>query len=252
MKLPVMIDVPIIFPENVRPTYNFGSIMHGMLMEKFGDLEKESFHLQGLKPFSQHIRVDGDRNAIWRVCGLTEDVEKSLKEIVATDFDKKQWFLKQKGYEIKCGGDIKVFEKSYAQIAEECFVQNRFSKKIKLKLRTPTGFKKDGNYVIFPSIELIIKSLYSKWDTFSEGLSLEGKEICEELCTNTFLTGYMLKSTRFSLEGTSVASFIGTLEITQSGPDALIRLTRMLFEYSKFCGIGIKTALGMGGVEVDE
>jgi len=250
--LPVMIDVPIIFPADARPTYNFGSIMHGMLMEKFNASEKESFHLQRLKPFSQHIRVDGEKNAVWRVCGLTESVEKRLKEIVAIDFDKKQWFLKQKGYEIKCGGDIKVFEKTYAQIAEECFVKNCFSKKIKLRIRTPMGFKKDGNYVIFPSIELIIKSLYSKWDAFSKGLSLEGKEICEELCANTFLTGYTLKSTRFSLEGTSVASFVGTLEITQSGPDALIRLTRMLFEYSKFCGIGIKTALGMGGVEVNE
>lgn len=248
--MPVIIDVPLVFPTDARPTYNLGSVMHGMLMEKFNDSEKESFHLQGLKPFTQHLTVD-NKGVTWRICGLVESVEERLKEIIAVDFNKNQWFLKQKGYEVKSAGDIKIYEKSYAQIAEECFVQNLFNKKFRLKLRTPMGFKKDGTYAVFPSIELIIKSLYSKWGAFSKKLSLEGEEICEQLCANTYISGYNLKSTRFMLEGTSVTSFIGTIEIGLGGPDALVRLARMLFEYSKYCGIGIKTTLGMGGVEVD-
>lgn len=252
MKLPLMIDVPLIFPEGASPSYNIGSVMHGMLMEKFSDSEKEDFHLQGLKPFTQHITVDKNKNVIWRICGLTEKVEKRLKEIITVDFNSKEWYLKQKGYEIKASEDINILEKSYAQIAEECFVESNFNKKFRLKLRTPMGFKKDGEYVIFPSVELIMKSLYSKWQAFSKELCLDDEKVCNQLCTYTYLAGYNLKSTKFKLEGTSVNSFIGTLEIGQTGPDAMVRLGRMLFEYSRFCGIGIKATLGMGGVEIDE
>lgn len=250
--MPVLIDVPLVLPENAIPSYNMGSVMHGMLMEKFTDLEKKSFHLQGLKPFTQHLSVDKNKNAVWRVCGLVENVEERLKEIIAVDFNDKDWYLKQKGYEIKSGGDIKIIEKSYAQIAEECFVQSSFKRNFRLKIRTPMGFKKDGGYVIFPSAELIIKSLYSKWGAFSKGLCLDDEEVCEQLCTNTYIVGYNLKSTKFKLESTAISSFIGSLEIGQSGPDALARLGRMLFEYSMFCGVGIKATLGMGGVEIEE
>lgn len=250
--MPVLIDVPLIFPDNAVPSYNMGSIMHGMLMEKFTYPEKESFHLQGLKPFTQHLAVDKDKKVVWRICGLVEEVEERLKELVAVDFNGKDWYLSQKGYEIKCGGDVKIVEKSYARIAEECFVQNSFKRKFRLKIRTPMGFKKDGRYVTFPSAELIIKSLYSKWGAFSKGLCLDDEEICEQLCANTYISGYNLKSAKYNLEGTSVSSFIGYLEIGQSGPDALARLGRMLFEYSIFCGIGMKATLGMGGVEIEE
>ncbi len=251
MKLPLIIDVPLIFPDNAIPSYNMGSIMHGMLMEKFTDSEKESFHLQGLKPFTQHLAVDKNKNVTWRVCGLVEKVEERLKEIIAVDFNGKDWYLKQKGYKIKSGGYIKIIEKSYAQIAEDCFVQNDLKRKFILKIRTPMGFKKDGGYVIFPAVDLIIKSLYSKWGAFSKGLCLDDEKVCEQLFTNTYISGYKLKSTKFKLEGTSVSSFIGSLEIGQTGPDALVRLGRMLFEYSVFCGIGMKATLGMGGVEIE-
>ncbi len=251
MKLPILIEVPLILADNAIPSYNMGSIMHGMLMEKFSDSEKESFHFQGLKPFTQHLTVDKNKNVIWRVCGLVEKVEERLKEIIAFNFNDKEWYLKQKGYKIKSGGDIKIIEKSYAQIAEDCFVQSDLKRKFRLKIRTPMGFKKDGGYVIFPSVDLIVKSLYSKWGAFSKGLYLDSEEVCEQLCANTFISGYKLKSTKFKLEGTSVSSFIGSLEIGQTGPDALVRLGRMLFEYSVFCGIGMKATLGMGGVEIE-
>lgn len=250
--MPVMIDVPLIFPEGATPSYNMGSVMHGLLMEKFNDSEKENLHFQGLKPFTQYLTVDKDSNAIWRVCGLTEKMEERLKEIIAADFKERECYLKQKGYAVKVGKDIKIVEKSYTQIAEESFVKSSFKRNFQIRMRTPMGFKKDGEYVIFPSIELIIKSLYSKWQAFSKELCLDDEKVCTELCENTYIAGYNLKSTRFNLEGISVKSFIGTMKIGQTGPDALVRLGRMLFEYSMFSGIGMKATLGMGGVEIEE
>ena len=250
--MPVMIDVPLIFPEDAAPSYNMGSVMHGVLMEKFSESEKESLHSQGLKPFTQHLTVDKNNNVSWRVCGLTERIEERLMEIFTADFNDREWYLKQKGYALKFGKDIKIVKKSYTKIAEECFVQSSFKRKFRLKMRTPMGFKKDGEYVMFPSVELIIKSLYSKWQTFSKELCLDDEKVCTDLCENTHISGYNLKSTRFSLEGTSVRSFIGAIEIGQSGPDALVRLGRMLFKYSMFCGVGMKATLGMGGVEIEE
>ena len=247
-----MIDVPLIFPTGARPSYNLGSIMHGMLMDKFTETEKESFHLQGLKPLTQHIIVDKNKKVIWRICGLDEKIEERLKEIITVDFNNKEWYLKQKGYDIHADKDIKIVNKPYNQIAEECFVQNYLRRRVRLKLRTPMGFKKDGDYVTFPSAELITKSLYAKWCSFSKTLRLDDEKALEQLCTNTYISGYNLRSAKFKLEGTSINSFIGILEISVTGPDALVRLAIMLFEYAKFCGIGIKTALGMGGVEINE
>ncbi len=250
--MPLMIDVPLSLPEDANPSYNWGSVLHGMLMERFSDDEKEAFHTQGLKPLSQYIMIDRNKKATWRICGLTDSVESKLKEIFDGDFNSKGWILKQKNLEIKAEGSIKMIEKSYACIAEESFTESLCSRYTRLIFNTPSSLKKDGANVIFPTTELIIKSLFTKWDAFSKGLRLTDKEICEQLYNNTCIAGYNLKSTKFELEGTKIPSFIGKIDIRISGPDALARLVRMLFEYSRFCGIGVKTALGMGGVEIEQ
>jgi len=40
--------------------------------------------------------------------------------------------------------------------------------------------------------------------------------------------------------------------MTVKGPTPLVRLFNMIISFGQYSGIGVKTALGMGGVEIGE
>ena len=50
------------------------------------------------------------------------------------------------------------------------------------------------------------------------------------------------------MENIKINSFIGTIDIRFNGPQTLVNISNLLFEYAKYTGIGAKTSLGMGGV----
>jgi len=104
--------------------------------------------------------------------------------------------------------------------------------------------------VIIPTIELVIKSLFQRWDSFSKSLVLNDNEVRDQLISHCRIIGYDLKSTRYELEGVAISGFWGNTTLSIKGPDALVRIVNMLLYYSTYSGLGIKTALGMGGIEI--
>lgn len=248
--MPLIIDFPVTLPVGVRAHTNWGSIMHGMLMEKFSPDMAEELHKSELKPFSQHLNINKDGNTTWRLTGLNNEMEKFLKDL-SKNYIKEKWRLKQKGFDIILGEPTFVLDKSYKQIADESFLSETPKRKIKFVFKTPSTFKKDGEYVLYPTASLIIKSLYAKWDSFTNGLRLDDPEVREHLEKHIKIIGYNLKTSSFDLNGISVMGFYGQTILSIKGPEALVKLTNMIIEFGKFSGIGIKTALGMGGLDIE-
>ncbi|MCR4899423.1 MAG: CRISPR system precrRNA processing endoribonuclease RAMP protein Cas6, partial [Treponema sp.] len=63
-------------------------------------------------------------------------------------------------------------------------------------------------------------------------------------------TEYNLHTHPFSVEGRRIIAFRGTLKLGLFKNDMNARLASLLCCFASYCGIGIKTALGMGGTEV--
>ena len=87
---------------------------------------------------------------------------------------------------------------------------------------------------MFPDAQLILQSLLGRWRSFSERVRLDEPDLAERLAPACRISSYRLQSAPFSLERHTIYGFRGQLR----------------FYFAPFAGVGIKTALGMGAVDV--
>ena len=110
---------------------------------------------------------------------------------------------------------------------------------LRLTFPVPTAFKQAGHYTALPQEKLLLQSMQSKWnDAFPE------TPITREL--NLTIDSFRLYSSSFQLKGSLIPGFCGSL--TLSAPRCDRQELEALAAFARFGGIGIKTALGMGGV----
>ena len=117
-----------------------------------------------------------------------------------------------------------------------------------LAFRSPTSFKHDGAYVIFPETSFLIQSLAEKWTAAFPNYPLNDPEALAVFRQGLKITDYRLQSCRFSLKNAQIPACIGEIAVKVSLPSPMMELWKALVSFSRFSGVGIKTTLGMGGV----
>ena len=122
----------------------------------------------------------------------------------------------------------------------------------KVNFLSPTSFKIDEKYTLFPNIEAIYKNLIRKFDSFSTEFSIYDEDMLESLIDNTEIIGYNLRSTVYHLESIKIPSYIGNICIKIHGTQQMTQIVKLLLTFAEYSGTGIKTALGMGAVKTDE
>jgi CRISPR-associated endoribonuclease Cas6 len=95
-----------------------------------------------------------------------------------------------------------------------------------------------------------LNSIAKRYDAFSGSTSILDDQLSDYIEENTDIVEYDLRSVKFSLEGITIPSFIGTVKIRLSGNREFICLMNMLLRYGEYCGTGIKTSLGMGAYRI--
>ena len=70
------------------------------------------------------------------------------------------------------------------------------------------------------------------------------------LCNGIRISDYNLRTTRFQLKENKIPGFIGNMRIDAHLSAPLLDIWKILITFSEYSGIGIKTALGMGGVKL--
>lgn len=117
-----------------------------------------------------------------------------------------------------------------------------------LNILSPTAFKQNGKYTVLPEKNLILQSLVKKWNAAFSSVPLEDEDAMHLLSDGIRISDYQLRTTRFLLKDNKIPGFIGSLRIDTHLSAPMMELWRMLLAFSEYSGIGIKTALGMGGV----
>lgn len=228
--------------------YNKGSLLQGVLYEHIDSSYVAELHEQGMKPYSQSVIKEKD-DIIWSIRTLSGDAsDKILRQVASDDFSK--FKVKHNNSDITIQKKTIVttdvndlFQKFYSEDSSRNFV---------IEFRSPTSFKKDGRYHFYPEIYNIYQSLMSRFDLVSAGKGMFSQETLEQLAENTEITGYNMKSVRYGLEGVAIPSFMGRFYLRINGPQTMVNFARMLFEFGNYSGVGIKTALGMGYIHVEE
>ncbi len=234
-----------------RITHHYGSLLHGVLMDKLEPSYAQLLHNNGLKPFSQYVIYNKEKDIHeWRINTLDEDARKQIIAGFVGKTDKriyiqhKQTSLNIEGFELKT-------PTGYEEIARKYYIEDEPRRKARIRFLTPTTFKTGGEYVIFPGIDNIYKSLYNKWNSFYTDVSLESPEALKHLIAHSKIIGYNLRSTKFYMEKTKINAFKGEICLFISGPEALVRIANLLFAFGEYSGVGAKTSLGMGGIKFE-
>ena len=114
----------------------------------------------------------------------------------------------------------------------------------------PTAFKQAGRYAIYPREDLLLQSLLAKWNEICPAYSLNDSDMLEELKKGVHIVDYNLRTSRFPLKDTAIPCFSGRIFLEARLPAVLQELWNALLCFAPYSGVGIKTRLGMGGVEV--
>ena len=237
-------------PEDFRFSPSIGSLLHGALNEVLPPGVAGEWHRQGLRPYQQHLYFDKKRNAaVWRIGAFTKQAAEELERCLAFLQAQGIW-LRHKNIRFFLRQAVCVLETSYLELSERFFTADTAENWYVLQLVTPTGYKSGGEYMLYPKLEHFFYSASQRWNAFSSGMSLEDSEALAHIVQHAQVSGYRLNMTRFSLEGVFIPAFQGTVEVRLNGPEALLRVGGLLLAYLEIVGLGMKTALGMGGVRV--
>ncbi|ADG82862.1 CRISPR system precrRNA processing endoribonuclease RAMP protein Cas6 [Thermincola potens] len=231
--------------------YNMASLFHGMLMERVNPSYAGYLHESGYKPFSQFVSgAVGNGLWMWTVSFLTEQ---AWQEVGRPLLDDKagEFILKDKDIRLTVREKRLEPPVSYGELTRKYYLEEQPRRAIKITFLTPCSFKSAGRYAILPDLALIYQSLMNRFDAFADEFSLRSTDALEHLARFTYIRRYDLRSTRYHLEGVKIPSFIGKLELAVNGPETMAGLANLLFAFGQWAGIGIKTALGMGAVQIE-
>lgn len=121
-----------------------------------------------------------------------------------------------------------------------------------LELVTPTAFKSGGVYQLLPTQRLVMQSLILKWNGCfgdicpieDEGGGLEA--LAEGLCYRSV----QLNSHPYSMKHTQIPGVMGSIDFDCRLEGFLRQLANALLTFGTYSGLGIKTTLGMGGLQI--
>lgn len=231
--------------EKAEIGYYQSSNLQGILMERIESDYIEQLHVSGLKPYSQYI-INGSQKE-WVVNTLTQEAyQKIIYPLLDDDFT--EFTIEKKNIHIKIQSkELKTIRKK--EILDE-FYSDTYDRYLNLAFLTPTSFKSGGVYVNMPDIRYIYQSLMNKYSAASDDMDMYDEDTLEQLVNSSRIIRYKLRSALFPLEGVKIPSFMGEMCIKITGAPTMAKYARLLARFGEYSGVGIKTAIGMGGLQI--
>lgn len=224
-------------------TYHMSSLFQGALMELLPGEYVDILHQSKLHPYTQHLERE-DGRWYWVICALNEETERQIQNAIK---DVGEITLKKHDTKVKITGSKRIVTSD--EELNNIFYQGKGSKYFTLRFLTPTAFKRQGSYLFYPDIYCVFQSLMNKHDSiYNDGLRDEDTLV--ELTDHSRISQYKLRSTYFPVEGVKIPSFLGEVTIEMKGTRTMSNLADMLFHFGEYSGVGIKTAIGMGAMQL--
>lgn len=97
----------------------------------------------------------------------------------------------------------------------------------------------------------MLQSLIARWGLCFPEFPLDDPDAVQAsspVCIS-WITGFI--PWRYSMKQTKIPSFLGRIILEAHLPAPLLEMFRTLYVFAPYAGIGIKSALGMGGVKIE-
>lgn len=241
--------IQIICEKNCIVSKNISVYFNAWLMDLLNDESAEIFHQDKLKPYSISSFSNGNKiNFIVNL--LEETATDSIKNIlINSDLE----YIHLKSLEKK---ELKILSISEQDVPKsvltEAFYNENSINKLDIIFLSPTGFRKDGENIFFPDIRLIFQSLMKKYNFIFEQSENIDVNLLNEICKSIKITSYNLKTEYYQIHRHNIPGFVGKIRIFIGGNQTLRGYIKMLLEFGRYSGIGIKTAMGMGYIVINQ
>lgn len=233
-------------------SWSSGPFLQGLLMEQVTPSFGASVHESAFNPYSMYCLADGQGGLLWHVNALTQEAADNLILPLLKSSNVEVNRLKQTfSIQLK---QLKVITESELTgiIQQVAASQGGSTSRIVMKVTflTPTAFKSQGEYVILPSIRLLLQNISMRYAMFSNGTKEIDEETLDYLVGHTRLVQYRIRTAPFANvtnTGKNLTGFLGDATLAFTGPSMACGLFCMLLRFGEYSGVGIKTSMGMGG-----
>ena len=227
-----------------KPVSPMAYPLYAWLLSHVPKEEGDALHEQGIRPISQYVYREGER---------VQWVVNLLNEEAATFFDP---ILERADAALLHQGVIPFGEHQVEKIDSVQTLMNRAGERndenrFALELVTPTAFKQNGRYAVFPQESLVLQSLIARWGLCFPEFPLDDPDAVQAMLAGLHIVDYRLHTVRYSMKQTKIPSFLGRIILEAHLPAPLLEMFRTLYVFAPYAGIGIKSALGMGGVKIE-
>jgi hypothetical protein len=224
-------------PENRIFNFSMAYSLYAWLLSCIPRKAGDVLHGQSLHPINQYVLQNGERIQ-WIINLLTDEAIALFNPVLETEnaaifYHQRLAFCQHKREYIES-------EQVFIERARRLSSGNRFV----FDFLTPTSFKQNGQYVLFPQESLMMQSLIRRWDLCFPDQSLN---ILMPL-TGIHIADYRLSSARYTLKQTKIPSFQGRVILENHLTAEQSESFKTLYVFAPYVGMGIKTSLGMGGV----
>lgn len=233
--------VNIGLPDEIK-TANIGSLLHGCLMEWLPEETVSFLHQYSTySPLKQRLLLNG-KKVQWEIVVFNDILFNQIEQTLTL---RKSFRLHYNQKEITIE-KIEIQQLAIEELVKKYFSMQEVPRYVKLNIQSPTSFKSNGQYDIFPDLKKIFRSIMRNTDTFFPEYRLFDGDTLEYLVSKIKIVNYQLRSTKFHLEGIKIPSFQGNFTVQLNGPLPVKQLSYFLLTIGQWTGIGIKTSLGMG------
>ncbi len=228
-----------------------GALLHGLLMRESGGTKLHG-QTNAPRPFSQYLGSGNESTRIWTI-NLLHDKAQALKEWILklkeqseTAESPTQLYIEHYDCSVKVSKVELTASLSYEKLFDES-ISNLAPKFSTFDILTPVIFKKAGQEVPhpFPEARLIVQSALSRWNAFSDCAKFEEPEILEEISKHVSIFSFRLKSQHVAMDKIDFAGSVGALSFVVHRSE-LRQIFDLCGRYVEFCGLGAKTAMGLG------
>ena len=210
------------------------SKLQGFLMAQISPDFATFLHEQETNPYSMNLSSTRDES-VWVVNLLSEEAEQQmLAPLLNLETIKLE----------SCAEEILVKKVEIHSLSQQTLLDiyqdDDASHLIRVHFYTPTTFKRQGQFVLFPDSRLV------------EGRAEIEEETLQFLADHSQITSYHLKSHYFPIHGRKYPAFEGRVTIQIKGASTLKAYAQMLLRFGEYAGVGTKCSLGMGGMRIEE
>ena len=232
-QLPEPVDCSLAYP------------LYAWLLSHISSEAGNRLHEQGVRPIHQYLSYNPKTKECWWMVYLLNDETVGLFAPILENTMEARLHSGVIGF-ASCELEQIDTPYTFIQRAASLSLDRRFP----LEFLTPTSFKQSGRYVIFPQESLILQSLIAHLGMCFPEMPLDDADVFVAMQQGLHIVDYRLQTLRYPLKQTKIPSFVGRMVMEAHLPAPLMDVFKTLYCFAPYAGIGVKTALGMGGIQI--